>query len=205
MSRFSRRAMIVGCVSLALASCSSKPDPVVVEVPQPPKEVEVTSKADPINDSSSTGGESEAPKPMDDGQIETAIEQLRNGVLTWANQKSDESEEDRLARLKPYVLDDSSAASDGSVPFIQLDGETEEDEISEYQSTSGMIQGAKEVSSTPNTIIVDYQLRVVTEIAPLMEDGSHPDPVQGSPYNYTVRVSGEWNGEEWLISHFSTP
>lgn len=203
MRNLTRRSLFAGGAALILASCSAEPEPNVVSVPQPPKDVEVTATADPINDAPSTGGEAEEPSPLDDGQAEVAMEDLRVGVLTWANQKSDESAKDRSARLAPYVAKDSLEAAAGFTPFIQLDADFEEDEASEYQSTSGMVDGNSMVSSTPTTIIVDYQLRVVTEIAPIMDDDSHPDTVQADPYNYIVRVSGEWDGEKWLITNFT--
>ena len=202
MSNFGRRALLAGAIPLALlAACSPDPEVETVERPLPPEEVEVTAKADPINNKADTGGEEEPAQQMNESQTNEAINQLNVGVLTWGNQRSDETDEERSARMKGFVMDGSSAAGDVTTPLIV----NPEDGAEEHQTTSCMIRGVSVVSTTATSIIADFNLEVVPEFATVMEDGSQEARTQGSTYNYNLRVTGEWGVEQekWLITSFA--
>lgn len=202
MNRITRRAALAGTIPLLLlASCAPEPEQEVVDRILPPEEIEVTATADPIDNSAGTGGEEEPAQTLTDGQTQEAINQMNTGVLMWGNQSTEETPEDRAARLQPYIMEDSSAASDGNTPLIV----NPEDGAEEVQTTSVMIRSTSPVTTTSNTVIVDYTLEVVPQFAVAMEDGSTSQMSQGSTYNYTLRVAGEWNGEaeQWMITGFT--
>lgn len=202
MSRIARRTALIGALSLlALASCSQEPEQEIVDRQLPPEDVEVTATADPIDGDAGTGDDEEPAQELTDGQAEEAINQMNTGVLMWGNQSTEESPEDRAARLEPYIAEGSSAASDQSTPLIV----DPEDSAEEMQNTSVMVRSTSVVTVTSTTIIADYVLEVVPQFAPVMEDGDTGPLSQGSTYNYTVRVAGEWDGEaeKWMITGFT--